>query len=71
MPKLFIFSSWFILCALLLSSSSGHLEANANAQQPNLPVNAENTACPDILAIATTQARDAYNLSLNAQTAAE
>ena len=71
MPKLFIFSAWFILCGLLLSSSNGSLKANANAQQPNLLANADNTACPDIFAIATTQARDAYNLSLNAQTAAE
>lgn len=71
MPKLFIFSAWFILCGLLLSSSSGHLKANANAQQPDLTVSSDNTACPDIFAIATTQARDAYNLSLNAQTASD
>lgn len=71
MPKLFIFSLWFILCSLLQSSSSGQLEANTNSQQPNLPPNPANSTCPDIFAIATSQARDAYNLSLNAQTATD
>jgi len=82
MTKLFIFSGWFVLCGLLLSSSTSYLgqggtillaKANANTQQSssspsNLP---DNNTCPDILAIATTQARNAYNLSLNAQTAAD